>query len=65
MKLEEGEQKQEIIKKKKLHIRERDILKRKKKRAIDDLLKKKSATVKDLLREKRESELMEKEPKTG
>lgn len=34
---------------------DREILKKKKKRAIDDLVKKKSVTVKDLLREKRES----------
>ncbi|KAJ9575233.1 hypothetical protein L9F63_025817, partial [Diploptera punctata] len=62
MKLEEGEPKQELLKKKKLHFRDRDILKKKKKRAIDGLLKKKSATVKDLLREKRE--LLEKDTKT-
>ncbi|PSN54691.1 hypothetical protein C0J52_01072 [Blattella germanica] len=59
--LEEGEHKEEVVKKKKLHFRDRDILKKKKKRAIDDLLKKKAVTVKELLREKRE--MLEKETK--
>lgn len=49
------EQKEELLKKRKLLSHDREILKKKKKRAIDDLVKKKSVTVKDLLREKRES----------
>lgn len=50
-----GEQEEELYKKRKLVSHDREILKKKKKRAIDDLVKKKSVTVKDLLREKRES----------
>ncbi|XP_068082764.1 ubinuclein-1 isoform X2 [Anabrus simplex] len=45
----------EIIKKRKFVSHEREILKKKKKRAIDDLVRKKAVTVKELLREKRES----------
>lgn len=44
-----------MVKKQKFVSHDREILKKKKKRAIDDLVKKKSATVKELLREKRES----------
>ncbi|PNF36146.1 hypothetical protein B7P43_G10959 [Cryptotermes secundus] len=54
-KLQAVEQKDELLKKRKLLSHDREILKKKKKRAIDDLVKKKSVTVKDLLREKRES----------
>ncbi|XP_069687203.1 ubinuclein-2-like isoform X6 [Periplaneta americana] len=54
-KLQIDEQKEELLKKRKLQSHDREILKKKKKRAIDDLMKKKSVTVKDLLREKRES----------
>lgn len=54
-KLQAVDQKEELLKKRKLLSHDREILKRKKKRAIDDLVKKKSVTVKDLLREKRES----------
>lgn len=54
-KLQAVDQKEELLKKRKLLSHDRDILKKKKKRAIDDLVKKKSVTVKDLLREKRES----------
>jgi hypothetical protein len=54
-KLQAEGQKEELYKKRKLLSHDREILKKRKKRAIDDLVKKKSVTVKDLLREKRAS----------